>query len=143
MIDFENKTAINIDISLLEQIAADICGKDFELIITDNQDIKEINNQFRQIDKSTDVLSFPYDDISLQGSIIISYDFAKEYSKQYGDTIDEELALLFIHGILHTLGYDHESDNGEMRAKEAEIIRLYNLPASLIVRTEFIFNDSL
>jgi len=45
--------------------------------------------------------------------------------------------------MLHTLGYDHESDNGEMRAKEAEIIRLYNLPASLIVRTEFVFNDDL
>lgn len=136
MIDFENRIGIPIDITLLEQIATNACSKDFELIITDDNDIKEINHQFRNINKPTDVLSFPYDDTTLQGSIVISYDFAKKYSNRYKDTVDDELALLFIHGMLHTLGYDHETDNGEMREKEAEIIKLYNLPSSLIVRSD-------
>lgn len=136
MIDFENKINTPLDISLLEKIATDTCSKDFELIITNNKEIQEINKQFRNINKPTDVLSFPYDDISLQGSIVISYDFAKEYANQYNDTIDDELALLFIHGMLHTLGYDHETDNGEMREQEAKIIQLYNLPSSLIIRQQ-------
>jgi probable rRNA maturation factor len=48
----------------------------------------------------------------------------------------EELSLLFIHGLLHLLGYDHETDDGEMRQKETELIRELGLPESLIVRTE-------
>ena len=69
------------------------------------------------------------------GSMIISVDFVKEKSELYGHTFDEELALLFIHGVLHLVGYDHEIDNGEHRMKEEELIKQFNLPDSLIVRT--------
>ena len=68
------------------------------------------------------------------GSIIISLDFLKEYANEYKNTIEDEFALLFIHGILHILGYDHEVDNGEHRAKEEELINHFNLPKSLIIR---------
>jgi probable rRNA maturation factor len=68
------------------------------------------------------------------GSIVISLDFLKEYSIEYKNTIEEEFALLFIHGLLHILGYDHEIDSGEQRAKEEELINYFNLPKSLIIR---------
>ena len=55
---------------------------------------------------------------------------------QLGHGRDDETALLFTHGMLHVLGYDHESDDGQMRAKECEIIEKFRLPKSLIVRTE-------
>ena len=57
-----------------------------------------------------------------------------EKAKEYGHTFNEEFSLLFIHGILHLLGYDHEVDNGEHRAKEEELIKEFNLPDSLIIR---------
>ena len=85
------------------------------------------------------MLSFPLsagiDGIPL-GSIIISMDKVKEKAKELGHSEEDELSLLFIHGLLHLLGYDHEMDDGEMREKEREIIEQFNLPKSLIVRTE-------
>ena len=68
------------------------------------------------------------------GSIVISTDFVEEKAKEYGHTFNEEFSLLFIHGLLHLLKYDHEVDNGEHRAKEEELIKKFNLPDSLIVR---------
>ena len=59
-----------------------------------------------------------------------------ERAKEFKHSLNDELALLFIHGTLHLLGYDHEIDNGEMREKEKEIIKKFNLPESLIVRVE-------
>jgi probable rRNA maturation factor len=70
------------------------------------------------------------------GSIIISSDKVKEGSKIFGHSIEDEFKLLLIHGLLHLIGYDHEVDNGEMREKEQEIIKYFNLPKSLIVRIE-------
>jgi len=58
----------------------------------------------------------------------------KEKAAEYGHSQEDELALLFIHGMLHLAGYDHESDDGEMRARERELIEEFGLPESLIVR---------
>ncbi len=69
------------------------------------------------------------------GSIIISIDFVEEKSSLYNHSFDEELTLLFIHGLLHLVGYDHEVDDGEHREKEKELIKKFGLPDSLIVRT--------
>jgi probable rRNA maturation factor len=68
------------------------------------------------------------------GSIVISTDFVEKYSKEYNHSYEEEFTLLFIHGLLHLLGYDHETDNGEHREKEEQLIKEFNLPKSLIVR---------
>ena len=57
-----------------------------------------------------------------------------EKAKEYNHGSDNELKLLFIHGLLHLLGFDHEIDNGEHRHKEEELIKKFNLPSSLIVR---------
>lgn len=72
----------------------------------------------------------------LLGSVVINLDLAELKAAQLGHGRDDETALLFTHGLLHVLGYDHESDDGQMRAKECEIIEKFGLPKSLIVRTE-------
>jgi len=74
--------------------------------------------------------------ISPLGSIVISALHVETLAKELGHTNDDELALLFTHGLLHLLGYDHEVDNGEMREKELQLIEKFNLPKSLIVRTQ-------
>lgn len=137
MIDLENNTQFEIDISSLEKIAETLTKKDIELLVVKNDEIQVLNKEHRKIDKATDVLSFPldYDFVNMPlGSIVISTDFVEEKSKEYGHSFNEEFSLLFIHGILHLLGYDHEVDDGEHRAKEEELIKKFNLPDSLIVR---------
>ncbi|MBP6162886.1 MAG: rRNA maturation RNase YbeY [Aliarcobacter sp.] len=137
MIDLDNTTEFLIDTASLEKIAESLTKKDIELIVVKNDEIQELNKEHRNIDKATDVLSFPMDfempNMPL-GSIVISTDFVEEKAKEYGHTFNEEFSLLFIHGLLHLLKYDHEVDNGEHRAKEEELIKKFNLPDSLIVR---------
>lgn len=132
----DNQTSFEVDLELLEDIALSISSKNIELVICYNDYIKEINQEFRAKDTPTDVLSFPYEDMPFMplGSIVISVDFVKEKAKQYSHKEDEEFILLFIHGLLHLVGYDHEIDNGEHRKKEEELINQFNLPSSLIVR---------
>jgi probable rRNA maturation factor len=138
MIDIENKTTLEIDEALLEKITSSMTDKDVELIVTDNTEMQKINKEHRNIDKTTDVLSFPYEEMPYAplGSIVISYDKVKEKADAFGHSQSDEFTLLYIHGLLHLLGYDHECDSGEMRQKEEELIHLFALPKSLIVRTE-------
>ena len=134
---FENNTELKIDLTLINEITESLSEKEIELIFTTNEEIQEINLNTRGIDKPTDVLSFPYDympNVPL-GSIVISANFVEEKSTVYNHSFQDEFTLLFIHGILHLLGYDHEIDNGEHRDKEEELINKYNLPKSLIIRT--------
>lgn len=133
---FENNTDWEVDIQFLDDIAKTLCNQEIEFILTHNDEMQEINLTTRGIDKPTDVLSFPYETMpnTPLGSIVISYDFVKEKAKLYQHTQEEELTLLFIHGLLHLLGYDHEVDMGEHRAKEEELILAFSLPQSLIVR---------
>ncbi|QDF29386.1 rRNA maturation RNase YbeY [Halarcobacter anaerophilus] len=137
MIDVENQTNKEIDLTSLEEIAKDLTSKDIELIFVNNETIKELNKEHRNIDKATDVLSFPLEfempNMPL-GSIVISTDFVEQKAEEYGHSFDNELKLLFIHGLLHLLGFDHEIDNGEHRKEEERLISKYNLPKSLIVR---------
>jgi len=137
MIELDNRTEKNYDFALLEQIADALSNQDIELILTDNDEIAQINREFRGIDKPTDVLSFPSDPFpgAPLGSIVISVDKVEEIASALGHSEDEEMALLFIHGMLHLLGYDHEVDSGEMREKESELILRFGLPKSLIIRT--------
>ena len=137
MIELENNTSFEVNLEILQTIANDLTSKDFELIITNNEEIQELNKEHRNIDKATDVLSFPmefdFPNMPL-GSIVISIDFVEEKAKEFNHSKENELTLLFIHGLLHLLGYDHEIDNGEHRNKEEELIKKYNLPDSLIIR---------
>ena len=137
MIELDNRTGIDIDIGILQKITNTLTEKDIELILTDNTEIQGINATFRNLDKPTDVLSFPYEPMPMSplGSIVISADYVNSNAETFSHRPEEEITLLFIHGLLHLLGFDHETDNGEMRQKEREIIKKFSLPSSLIVRT--------
>lgn len=139
MINIQNDTQLEINTQLLDKITLYFTKKDIDLQIYDNDVIREINQATRGKDYPTDVLSFPlegdFEHMPL-GDIVISCNFVKEGAMRYNHSVDDEFALLFIHGLLHLLGFDHEIDNGEMRAKEKEVIEYFGLPASLIVRVE-------
>jgi len=138
MIDIDNRTSFEVDEIFLQTIVEKFTDKDIELVITSNAEIQEINAEFREIDKPTDVLSFPYEEMPFAplGSIIISEDKVIEKAKELGHSSSDEFSLLFIHGLLHLLGYDHEVDSGEMREKEEALINELKLPKSLIIRTQ-------
>ena len=123
---------------ILDEISNFLTKDDFELVFNDEDEMRNLNFSTRNIDKSTDVLSFPYEKMAHFpiGSIVINLDEVALKSQQFCHSKDDEIALLFIHGALHILGYDHEKDSGEMREKECEIILKFNLPKSLIVRTQ-------
>ncbi len=136
MIELDNRTSLEVDELLLKNITKVFTKKDIELIITSKEEMREINKEQRDIDSSTDVLSFPYEDMPMSplGSIVISYWHVQIKSQELGHTLSDELTLLYIHGLLHLLGFDHEIDNGEMRDEEAKIIEQFKLPKSLIIR---------
>ena len=139
IIDLDNQTTLHIDLDALEKIAQSLTDREIELIVTENDTIAALNQEYRSKDTPTDVLSFPMENAVANmplGSIVISADFVQEKAKELGHGEKDEFSLLFIHGLLHLLGYDHEKDHGEMRKKEKELIEKFDLPSSLIVRTE-------
>lgn len=112
MILLDNQTNIEIEISLLEKIASASSKKDIELLFVNEQEMKKINFEHRGKDTTTDVLSFPLGDFphTPLGSIIINVDLAQQKADELAHKFNEEITLLFIHGLLHLLGYDHEID---------------------------------
>lgn len=94
------------------------------VVICDNDMIKTYNKTYRNIDKETDVLSFPSDEEGELGDILISIDKAKSQAVEYGHTLKRELSFLLCHGILHCLGYDH------MTKEEEEI--MFNLQEKIL-----------
>jgi probable rRNA maturation factor len=85
--------------------------------------IRELNRQFRGIDKATDVLSFPAGEKTNLGDIAVSVDSAARQAKENGLSFDDEIAQLILHGLLHLSGYDHETDTGEMNRFELKLRR--------------------
>lgn len=84
------------------------------IILIDDETIKGLNNQFRNIDKPTDVLSFINDeDINSNGDIFISLTTMKRQALEYGHSEEREISFLAVHGYLHLKGYDHETPDEE------------------------------
>jgi probable rRNA maturation factor len=88
-----------------------------------DSNIRKLNQQFRGIDKATDVLSFPADEPDNLGDVAISVETATKQAKDNGLSLDDEIAQLILHGLLHLSGYDHETDNGEMNRLELRLRR--------------------
>ena len=99
----------------------DLSKCEFNIIIIDNEKIHEINKEYRNIDRETDVISFAledekdilYDDFRLLGDIYISIDRVISQAKEYGHSELREICFLATHGILHLLGYDHMEPDDE------------------------------
>lgn len=100
---------------------------DYEVSISlvDNSEIKDLNRDYRGVDRETDVLSFPLDDdfgmdLPLLGDIIISVEMAIKQAEEYGHSVERELAYLTAHSMFHLMGYDHmdEAEKQVMRNKE-------------------------
>ena len=117
------------------------CDVDLSVVVTDNENIREINNEQRNIDRATDVLSFPgyekdewnelkkNEELVYIGDIVISKEKVEEQAKEYGHSFEREFCYLVAHGMLHLMGYDHmvDSDKVIMRGKEEEIMKKLNL----------------
>ena len=101
-------------------------------LITTDPEVRELNRKFRKKNSATDVLSFPAVDGA--GDIAISLDRAAEQAKEQGHSLDEELRILMLHGVLHLNGMDHEKDSGEMARAELRWRKRLGLPSGLIER---------
>lgn len=105
----------------------EIKHKTLTVAFVSDRKMRELNKQYRGKDKTTDVLSFGFepDDFdpseSYLGDIIISAEQAARQAKENNLTLDREIKQLILHGVLHLCGYDHETDSGEMNARELEL----------------------
>jgi probable rRNA maturation factor len=94
------------------------------LVLTGDAPVRRLNARYRHKDKPTDVLSFPGPGAEAGlGDIVISLDTAARNAPRFGRTLSEELQVLTLHGFLHVLGYDHETDDGTMDRLEARLRR--------------------
>ena len=96
-------------------------GSSATIAFVSDKSIHKLNQQFRNVDKPTDVLSFPTGEETNLGDIAISVQTAAAQAKENGLTFDAEIAQLILHGLLHLSGYDHETDNGEMNRLELRL----------------------
>lgn len=114
------------------------------IILTDSKNIQKINKEYRNIDKETDVLSFPmfekneldekiinknFSHEDVLGDIIISIKKVQEQAIEYGHSFERELSYMLVHGFYHLMGYDHiqEEDKKKMRPKEEKILKVLNI----------------
>lgn len=143
MIFFDNRTDFEIGgniLTLLESIAHSVTNRDIEFLLVSDDEICALNAEFLGKDYATDVLSFPLDLSETDsmhlplGSIVISLEMAQRVADLQNHSLQSELAILFTHGLLHLLGYDHESDSGEHRVREREILARFGIETTLISR---------
>ena len=120
---------------LLEKIAQEVeqeevlKNKQVTLALVDKEKIKELNQKYRDKSEITDVLSFPLEEEDYLGDIAISLEIAKKQAEEYGHSLTRELGFLFLHGLLHLLGYEHYKPEAKkiMRAKEELILNKIGL----------------
>jgi len=108
-------------------------GRPFHCLIAGDGDLRRFNREFRGADYPTDVLSFPGGGDWL-GDIAISLARARAQARRFGHSLESEVALLMLHGMLHLLGMDHETDGGRMRRAERRWRARLGLPDGLIDR---------
>jgi probable rRNA maturation factor len=109
-----------------------------EVLLTSDGELKRLNRTFRGKNKATDVLSFPAPvefGAETAGDLAISLDTAARQAEEHGHTLRDEVRILLLHGLLHLNGEDHETDNGEMAQREADLRRELRLATGLIARS--------
>ena len=118
--------------TILDQEKMSDCVINLRLL--NDKEMKKLNMQFRQKDKTTNVLSFPNDDISVKqtkniGDIAISVEYVKAEAKKEGKTFDDHIIHMLAHGVYHILGYDHENNEHAviMENKEIKTLKKINI----------------
>jgi len=110
-------------------------GRRFNCLLTGDAELRRLNRQFRGMDYPTDVLSFPAAPPAAHlGDLAISLGRARAQARQYGHGIEHEVGILMLHGLLHLVGHDHETDNGAMARAEKRWRTRLGLAAGLIER---------
>ncbi|MDP9054587.1 MAG: rRNA maturation RNase YbeY [Acidobacteriota bacterium] len=142
LITFRRKPA-TLDSESLQSFAEVLCSRvarkrDFHCLITNDAELQALNARFRGKDSPTDVLSFPADGTGagalFMGDIAISMQRARAQARKWRHAPEEEIRILMLHGVLHLLGMDHETDTGEMKRSEVRWRRKLGLPTGLIER---------
>ena len=117
--------------------AAGLAGS-VSVLLAEDEQIRRLNREFRGKDKATDVLSFPAGEgagrTRIAGDLAISVETAAREAEKRGHSLDLELRVLLLHGVLHLAGYDHETDSGEMERKENTLRKKLGLAEGLIAR---------
>ena len=108
-------------------------GRVFDCLIAGDSELRRLNREFRGKDAPTDVLSFPAGNGRL-GDIAISLGRARAQAREFGHTTEQEIQILMLHGVLHLLGMDHETDGGRMARAEKRWRASLGLPNGLIER---------
>lgn len=117
-------------------------GREFTCLVTNDDQLRALNHTWRGKNEPTDVLSFPAASLPFApragapplGELAISFERARLQAAERGHTLETEIAILMLHGLLHLMGMDHETDNGQMRRAESKWRRRLGLPAGLIER---------
>jgi probable rRNA maturation factor len=130
----------SLDLDSLESFAETLRkrvtrGREYHCLLTGDAELQSLNRQFRAKDEPTDVLSFPSGDTRERvGDIAISLARARVQAREWGHKLEDEVRILMLHGVLHLLGMDHESDHGEMRRAEMRWRRTLSLLNALTER---------
>jgi probable rRNA maturation factor len=109
---------------------------DLSVALVSDRRMRALNRQFRGKDAVTDVLSFPSEERGFLGDIVIASGVATQQAKAAGHSVGTEVRVLALHGLLHLLGYDHESDDGKMAQAERRLRKKAGLKEGLIERTK-------
>ncbi|MGI8640342.1 MAG: rRNA maturation RNase YbeY [Pyrinomonadaceae bacterium] len=129
-----NQRKIKIDRVIFQTFADDVLkrigeieGRDFTVAFVSDKKMRELNNNFRGKNSTTDVLSFPFEASEFDaednnlGDIVISLEQAERQARENNLDLETEIKQLILHGVLHLCGYDHETDGGEMNMRELEL----------------------
>lgn len=119
--DFKDDFFAEVTELVLKEVNYHFDSVEVSVVITDDEDMRVINNSYRQIDRTTDVLSFPMNEgrdiqLTMLGDVVISIDTAIRQAGSADISLGREFTFLYIHGLLHLMGYDHEI--GELEEKE-------------------------
>src|SRR5215471_16870894 len=128
----------SVDRTVLEEFAIVLRtrvarGREFACLVTSDGELQRLNREFRRKDYATDVLSFPSGEAGgYLGDLAISWQRARGQARDFGHSLETEIRILMLHGILHLTGLDHETDGGTMKRAETRWRRIFGLPAGLI-----------
>lgn len=149
-IEISNEHAFPVDEARLQQAAQHVLGQhdyasdaELTIVITTNEQVQELNSQFRGVDAPTDVLSFPSEEadedvlegeLLYLGDILIAYPYALAQAEREGHDPTDSFALLVVHGVLHLLGYDHDTpeNRAEMWEVQAEALEALTIPTEIV-----------